>query len=195
MINNYNNYIKENLENKEHTDLLYFLRESFTHFRENVDFLKNIWYKVKYNDYVSFEIDIIWFYNRYDYRVIYTLTKHGFNLKLTDFIINNVSYEKFYNFKNVINNIAVIINRYLDYHSYPILKKIMSNRLIVLDYDKFLKEFEEELNDSSSVELFNIIDDLNIILEYKNKDEVKEIQKYLTNKYNYILHAKNFDLI
>jgi hypothetical protein len=196
MITNYNTYITEALENKEHTDLLHFLHEKFTYYREHVDYLKNIWFKVKHNDYVYFEIDIIWFYNRFDYKIIYTLSKQGFNFIITNFIINNKHHEQFSDFKKVIDKLCTEqIPKYLDYHSYPNLHKIMNTKLVVLDYDKFLKEFEEELAISKSFELFEIIDNFNIILWYMDKEKVKEIKNKLKSKYDYIFHAKKFDLI
>ena len=195
MITKYNTYLNEALENEEHTKLLYYLQEKFTFYREHIDYLKPIWYKVKHNDYVDFEIDIIWFYSRYDYKIIYTLTKKGFNLLIHDFVINEKTYKQFSSFKDLVESICQNLSLYLDYTSYPILKKIMQNKLIVLDYDKFLKEFDEQLAESNSKELYDIIDNFDTILWYKDKEEVKEIKNKLKLKYDYIYNARNFDLI
>ena len=191
------------LENKEFENLHHELNELFTTFRET-EYLKNIWFKLKY-DYISFELSIIWFYSNKttklistpfeSYRIIYIFTKQGFNLKIQNYITNEIKYSNFNDLLEIIKKICYLdIKQYLDYTYYPNLEKIMRNNFIILDYDKFLEEFEEELKKSSSKELYNGIDNIYALLQYVDSKKLREIVKNLKNKYEYIIEAEKYNL-
>ena len=49
----YNQFINEELKNTEYENIHRKLNDLFTNFRENVPYLKNIWFKIKY-DYLYY---------------------------------------------------------------------------------------------------------------------------------------------
>jgi len=86
------------------------------------------------------------------------------------------------------------IPNYLDYKSYSNILKMEKNKLLILDYDKFIKEFEEELDESKSPQLYKLIDNFGILLQYADNKKRKEIQSYLKNKYQYIDDIQKYNL-
>lgn len=180
------------------------LNDMFTNFRETIPYLKNIWFTFKYSD-VTFEFNIIWFYSYKTTklissptecnRVLYKFTKNRDKLIIQNNIINErMPSIDFKDFLDEVQHRCLNLKNYMNYKSFPILKKIMENSLLILDYDKFLKEYEEELEESHSLELYKLIDDFYILLQYANIEKRKELEKYLAHKYEYILNTTKYNL-
>ena len=124
------NFINEELKNDEYENIHRKLNDLFTNFRENVPYLKNIWFKIKY-DYLYFEVEIIWFYSyktttlisptdEYS-RTIYKLTKQGFNLVVQNYITNDVHHNFAVFAGNSADNLIGIIEKICNLQKYLLL--------------------------------------------------------------------------
>lgn len=201
-------YIKKyeyDKQNYEYENLHHQLNELFTYFRENIPYLKNIWFTFTYDNYLEF--NIIWFYsykttnlilkpNEY-YITLYKITEDPKNneiLNVTNYIENEISNEYSKDIFNIIKKTCLNLNIYQDYKLYQNLKALIKNNLIILDYDKFLIEFEENLKEIASEELYNLIDNFYIILNKADNTKRKEVENKLKNKYKYITHSLKYNL-
>jgi len=182
----------------------------FTDFRENNSYLKNIWFKIKYtsnSDY--FELDIIWFYSNKTTKLIsdnserYS-TIYKFN-RIIDklYIINNIL--KHNEYIEILDNLDFIIpiieqicnidiKKYIDYKSGNDLIKMINTNFLILDYDKFLINFEEELKKTGSINLYNYIDKLFYKLNYVDYSDIKYLLNDLKYKYKYIIDSEKYNL-
>lgn len=181
------------------------LNDLFTNVRENVPDLKNIWFTIKYSE-SRFELEIIWFYSSKttelilppnEYKVsLYKIIKENNRIDIINYIgkenYNTDGSQDLISF--IKNALYTFIPQYLNYHSYPNLKKLAKNEMMILDYDKFLIEFEEELEESKDLFLYNLIDKFYILLIYSNVKKRKEIEKYLKDKYEYIVNSKKYNI-
>lgn len=192
------------LKSAEYEDIHRKLNELFTSFRENVSYLKNIWFKLKYNEYDTFELEIIWFYSHKTtklisapleyYKPIYKFTKQRFNLLIENHITDSrqfIDTVKFFkNLTEIIEKFCIEdIKQYLEY--YPNLHKILKKHFIILDYDKFLKEFEQELKESS-LEL-DILEYKGAYYSYLEEETMKIVtieQVYMPQKRDVYLNFK-----
>jgi hypothetical protein len=182
------------------------LNDLFTMVREKVPYLKNIWFTIKYDE-LFFELKIIWFYSSkttklilppYEHKVtLYEIIRRNNKLSVSNYIENEM-----YNTSEPVDLISFIKNifytfipQYLNYHSYPNLKKMAkSNEILILDYDKFLEEFEEELEESKDLFLYKLIDSFYRLLNYADVEKRKEVEKYLKDKYEYIVNSKKYNI-
>ena len=153
----------------------------------------------------QFIIKIIWFFSHkttnlilppYEYaRPIYQITEKEYTFKVENNITQEISQGDISLLLERISEICIIdIPKYLDYKSYPNILKMEKNGFLILDYDKFIKEFEEELDESKSPQLYKLIDNFDGLLLYADNKKRQKIQLYLKQKYQYIDAIQNYNL-
>lgn len=146
---------------------------------ENKENVYKFFIDIHYERFSSFSRELVKD-NKKIYFIKYT---NEDKIYLNDIINNNNIYGN-------VNDILYYINSTID--MYYLLRKL-STSANAIDYN--LKKYVKKFNDVDSFIDFIRNEDKEILDIFLEKLSKNELSKFITNKYQYLIHANNFDLI
>ena len=176
------------------------LNEMFTQFRDNEPLLKNIWYEFNYTR-TSPSLKIIWFWTPNSTKLItrpnevhkniFEMSKYKSVWRISN-IINNTNFSC--DEDDLIETVEKCVSYIKECQDYTNLESKLNFGFTILDYDKFLFEFEKQLSETSSKFLYDSIEKFYILLQNADIDIRQKLERRLTEDYKYIVDSNKYNL-